>query len=159
MMKIGVISDTHGELAQTRQALEILDRYQVELIIHCGDVGPEVVSLLEGRPLHLVVGNMDDPTALRQAITDSKHTLHAEFGTLEIEGCRVAFLHGHDVRLLQHTIHSGHWDLVCHGHTHVFSSGRMGSTMVVNPGALSRTHSPSLAVVDLPSLDVTEVPL
>ena len=134
-MKIGVISDTHGEIVQTRQALDILDRFQVELIIHCGDVGPEVVTLLRGRQLHFVVGNTDDPDALREAITDSKHTLHAGFGTLEIEGCRVAFLHGHDVSLLHHTILSGHWDLVCHGHTHVFSSGRIGSTVVVNPGA------------------------
>jgi putative phosphoesterase len=156
-MKIGVMSDTHGEVAQTRQALDILDRLQVELIIHCGDIGSEVVTLLKGRPIHFVAGNMDDPDALRQAITDGKHTLHAELGTLVIEGCRVAFLHGHDVRLLHNTIHSGHWDLVCHGHTHAFSSGRMGSTMVVNPGALARTLSPSVAVVDLPSMEVTEI--
>jgi uncharacterized protein len=158
-MTIGVISDTHGEIAQTRRALDILDRFQVGLIIHCGDVGPEVATLLKGRQVHFVIGNTDDPNALREVITDSKHTLHAELGTLEIEGCRVAFLHGHDVRLLHHTIHSGHWDLVCHGHTHVFSSGRTGSTLVVNPGALSRTHSPSLAVVELPSMEVTAIPL
>jgi predicted phosphodiesterase len=68
-------------------------------------------------------------------------------------------LHGHDVKLLRHTIHSGHWDLVCHGHTHVFSSRREGSTLVLNPGAVSRTSFPSVAVVELPSMEVTELPL
>ena len=158
-MKIGVISDTHGEIASTQQALDILDRFQVGLTIHCGDIGPAVMHLLKGRQVHFVLGNTDDPDALRKAITEGKHTLHDQLGTLEIEGCRVAFLHGHDVRLLQHTIHSGRWDLVCYGHTHVFSSGRAGSTLVVNPGALSRTDFPSIAVVELPSMEVTEIPL
>jgi len=158
-MKIGVISDTHGEIVPTQQALDILDRLQVGLTIHCGDIGPAVVHLLKGRQVHFVLGNVDDPDVLREAITEAKHTLHDQLGTLEIEGRRVAFLHGHDVRLLHHEIHSGCWDLVCHGHTHVFSSGRTGSTLVVNPGALSRTTSPSLAVVELPSMEVTEIPL
>jgi len=158
-MKIGVISDTHGEVRLTRQALDILDTFQVDLTLHCGDVGCEVVPLLSGRQVHLVAGNTDDLDSLRAAIVDPEHTLHDQFGTLEIEGCRVAFLHGHDVKLLRHTIHSGDWDLVCHGHTHAFSSSREGSTLVLNPGAVSRTSSPSMAVVELPSLKVTEIPL
>jgi uncharacterized protein len=129
----------------------------VALIIHCGDIGLDVLSLLKGRPLHFVAGNTDDPDDLREATTDGKQILYDGLGRLEIEGCHVAFLHGHDVKLLHHTIHSGDWDLVCHGHTHVFSSGRMGSTMVVNPGALARTYSPSVAVVDLPALEVAEI--
>jgi uncharacterized protein len=156
-MKIGVMSDTHGEVTLTRQALDTFDRLQVTLTIHCGDVGPEVIPLFTGRHIHLVIGNTDDPDTLREALSDNEHKLHGEFGTLEIEGCRLAFLHGHDVRLLHHTIHSGDWDMVCHGHTHAFSSSREGSTHVVNPGALSRTTSPSVAVVELPSMEVAEI--
>ncbi len=104
-------------------------------------------------------GNMDDPERLREAIRGPGHTFHDQLGTLEVEGRRVALLHGHDVKLLHHTIHSGHWDLVCHGHTHAFSSTRQGPTLVLNPGALARTRHPSLAVVELPSLEVTEIPL
>jgi uncharacterized protein len=63
------------------------------------------------------------------------------------------------MRLLHHSVHSGEWDLVCHGHTHVFSSSREGRTLVLNPGALSRTRWPSLAAVELPSLDATQIPL
>ena len=158
-MKIGVLSDTHGEVWALQRAIHILRGLRVGLTIHCGDVGVEVVPLLNGLRTHFVHGNMDDLDRLREVITDPEHTLHEQLGTLEIEGRRVAFLHGDDVKLLRHTIHSGHWDLVCHGHTHAFSSGFEGRTLVLNPGALSRTSHPSLAVVDLPSMEVTEIPL
>ena len=158
-MKIGVISDTHGDVEASQCALRILDSWNVSLTIHCGDVGAEVLPLLAGRRFHFVCGNMDACDSLAQQITDPEHTFHDQFGTLEIEGCRVAFLHGHDVKRLQHSIHSGQWDLLCHGHTHAYSKSREGRTVVLNPGALSRTHCPSLAVVDLPSLEVIQIPL
>lgn len=158
-MKIGVLSDSHGEIRTVERAIDILQGLNIGIAIHCGDIGPEVLPLLKGMTIHFVHGNMDDPDRIRQAIDDPGHTLHENIGTLEIEGRTVAFLHGHDVKLLRHTIHSGHYDLVCHGHTHVFSTSRQGKTLVLNPGALSRTTRPSLAVVDLPSLEVTEIPL
>ena len=134
-MKIGVISDSHGETSPTLQAIDVLDRLGVELTIHCGDVGSDVVPLLKERIVHFVPGNMDDPSQLRKAITDPNHTFHDGFGSLEMAGKRIAFLHGHDVKLLHQTINSGNWDLVCHGHTHTFSQRREGRTLVVNPGA------------------------
>ena len=158
-MKIGVLSDTHGDQQGMRRALAILKTLNVSHLIHCGDVGAEIVPLLAGFRVHFVCGNMDDPQLLREAIVAPDHVCHDQFGTLEIEGRRVAFLHGHDVKLLRHAIHSGQWDLVCHGHTHAFSSHFEAETLVLNPGALSRTNNPSMAVVEMPSLEVTEIPL
>jgi uncharacterized protein len=159
MTTIGVISDTHGDIEATRQAVVLLDSMNVSLTIHCGDVGPDIVRLFGGRPLHFVAGNMDadDPSAL--ATADAEHTFHDLCGSIEVDGLRIAFLHGHDVRLLRHTIQSGQWHLVCHGHTHSFSSSREGQTLILNPGALSRTRYPSLAIVELPSLEVTQLSL
>ena len=158
-MKIGVISDTHGDIEATQQAVCILRSLRVSELIHCGDVGIEILPFLKDLRVHFVSGNMDDPDRLREALTEPEHTFHDQFGTLEIEGLRMAFLHGHDVRLLHQTIHSGQWDLVCHGHTHSFSQRVEGRTVVLNPGALSRTIRPSLAIVDFPSLEITEIPL
>ncbi len=156
-MKIGVISDTHGEVGLTEQAIHTLDRLDAQLILHCGDIGLDVVPLFHGRSVHFVSGNIDDTARLRETITEPGHTFHESFGDLTIEGRRVAFLHGDDVKLLHHTIHDGHWDLVCHGHTHAFSTCHEGRTLVLNPGALSRTHDPSVALVDVASLDVTKI--
>ena len=86
---------------------------------------------------------MDDPEQLREAITEPEHTLHQQLGTLEIEGRRLAFLHGHDVKLLRHTIHSGHYDLVCHGHTHNFSSRFRGPDLGAQSGRTG-AHQPSI---------------
>lgn len=158
-MKIGVLSDTHGDTGVAERAIRVLHSQQIDLAIHCGDVGVEVVPLLKGLTTHFVYGNMDDPAELREAIAEPEHTLHEQLGTLEIEGRRLAFLHGHDVKLLRHTIGSGHYDLVCHGHTHSYSRTVQGRTLVLNPGALGRTSRPSLAVVDLTSLEVSEIAL
>jgi len=158
-MKIGVLSDTHGNVQRVQQAVQIVENTRVSLLIHCGDVGLEIIPLLKGLRAHFVHGNMDDPDQLRNAIREPEHTYHGQLGTLEIEGRRVAFLHGHEVKLLRDTIHSGQWDLVCCGHTHVFSSRVDGQTLVLNPGALARTSHPSLAVVEVPSLEVTPIPL
>jgi putative phosphoesterase len=158
-MKIGVLSDTHGEAAAVECACRILRDQGVQLAIHCGDIGPSIIPLFNGLTTHFVFGNVDNLEEIRQAITDPEHKLHDHFGTLEVGGCQVAFMHGHDIRLLHTTIHSGRYDLVCHGHTHVFSRNYEGRTLVLNPGALSRTIRPSVAIVEIPSLKVTELPL
>ena len=158
-MKIGVLSDTHDEVRAAQRALKTLDGLGVDLIIHCGDVGQNVVPLFNGLTAHFVRGNMDDPQMFGNLIDDPGHTFHDQIGSLEMEGCRVAFLHGDDVKLLRHTVHSGHFDLVCHGHTHTFTMAKEGNTLVLNPGAVSRSSQPSLAVVELPSLEVRQIPL
>ena len=78
-------------------------------------------------------------------------------GTLEVAGVKIAFLHGDDLRLLDETIRSGQWNLVCHGHTHVVRQEQIDNTLVLNPGALYRATPHTLAVVELPSLAVTSV--
>ena len=158
-MKIGVISDSHGEIPPVERAVGVIDRLNIEIIIHCGDVGEEVIPFLHGRKCHFVHGNMDDSVRLGELLVGPGHVFHDHFGRLEMDGRRIAFLHGHDVKLLHRTINSGEWDLVCHGHTHAFSKHVEGDTVVLNPGALGRTQNPSMAVVDLESLDVTEVSL
>ena len=159
-MRIGVVSDTHGEIHTTRQAVRILESLRVDLVIHCGDIGtPEIVPLFSRWPCHFVFGNMDESGPLREAIGSAGQLCYERFGYLKLAGRSVAFLHGDDSMLLDETIRSGRWDLVCHGHTHVPRNCLLGPTLVVNPGAIQRTNSPSVAVIDLPSLEVTEVPL
>jgi len=159
-MRIGVVSDTHGEVVCTHLAVRMFESLQVDQVIHCGDIGTaEVIRVLSRWPCHFVFGNMDDAGTLRAMIGVSGPTCYERFGHLKLQGRSVAFLHGDDETLLQQTILSGRWDLVCHGHTHVATKFSVGPTLVVNPGAIQRTGSPSVAVIDLPSLEVTQIPL
>ncbi|HEV3022978.1 MAG TPA: YfcE family phosphodiesterase [Pirellulales bacterium] len=157
-MRIGVVSDTHGQMRYTQNAVRMLESLDVGLVLHCGDIGSAgVVELFAPWPTHFVFGNVDDPPSLRAAIHAAGQTCHERFGRLELAGRRVAFLHGDDARLLEETIADGTWDLVCHGHTHVARLLRRGGTLVLNPGAVYRANPHSVAVVELSQLEATVV--
>jgi predicted phosphodiesterase len=81
------------------------------------------------------------------------------FGAIRREDREIAFLHGDDAGRLAQTIRGGRFALVCHGHTHVSRIERVGETIVLNPGAVFRARPPSIALVELPELQATIVPL
>ncbi|HVC92409.1 MAG TPA: YfcE family phosphodiesterase [Pirellulales bacterium] len=155
-MRIGVLSDTHGQVRHTQNAVRMLESLEVELVLHCGDIGSAaVVELFASWPTHFVFGNVDDPSALGEAILAAKQICHERFGQLELVGRRIAFLHGDDVGLLNETATAGKWDLVCHGHTHVARQQRLGRTLVLNPGAVYRASPHTIACVELPQVEAT----
>ncbi len=158
-MLLAVLSDTHGHVGNTRDAVRMLEAREVTRVIHCGDIGsPEIPPLLAAWPTDYVLGNVDrDTTALRRAVEAAGHQLHGRFGSLELEGRKIAFLHSDDEKLFRQTIASGDWDLVCYGHTHKAEMHREGSTLVLNPGALYRAARHSVAVVNLPDLETTHL--
>lgn len=160
-MRIGVVSDTHAHLEYTRQAIRVLESMEVELVIHCGDIGsPEIVSLFQQWPTHFVFGNVDyDHATLAQAISAAGLTCHHRFGQLTLAGRKIAFLHSDDQQTFQQAIDSGDWDLICYGHTHVADKRTAGDTILLNPGALYRATPHSLAIVDLPELEIQAISL
>jgi putative phosphoesterase len=139
----------------------MLESLDVEVVLHCGDIGSAaVVELFAAWPTHFVFGNCDgDRSALAAAIESAGQTCHGEFGDITLEGKRIAMLHGDDSHRFRQTLSSGDWDLVCYGHTHVAAIQRHGRTLSLNPGALYRANPHSLAVVDLPSLQATIISL
>jgi len=152
-MQIAVVSDTHGQIQHTIEAIHEIERRRPSLVLHCGDVGnPAVVPLFAGRETRFVFGNVDDPGALRAAIADVGLTCDGFFGELAVDEQRIAFLHGHDERRLREAIDSGAFHLVCHGHTHRRRWERIGTTWVLNPGAIHRATPHSIAFVTLPDL-------
>lgn len=158
-MRIGVVSDTHGHTANTRDSIRMLESLDVETVLHCGDIGtPEIVELFSAWPTHFVFGNCDgNRDALRAAIIAAGQHCHEEFGDLELAGVRVALLHSHDRERFRTAIQSGKWQLVCYGHTHVSSIDKHGKTTVLNPGAIYRANPHSIAVVELPKIEATIV--
>jgi uncharacterized protein len=160
-MRLGVVSDSHGHVELTRPAIRMLESFEVDQVLHCGDIGSAaVVELFAAWPTHFVFGNCDgDRQGLAAAIAAAGQTCHGEFGELELAGKRIALLHSHDGGRFHQALHSGKWDLVCYGHTHVAAIEHFGETLALNPGALYRANPHSLAVVDLPALQATIIPL
>jgi len=136
----------------------MLDSFGVQAVLHCGDIGSaDVVQQFGKWPTHFVFGNVDDPRSIREAIAAAGQTCHERFGTLEILGRKIAFLHGDDLQGLRDAIVSGRYDLVCHGHTHQALTRRQGATLILNPGALYRADPHSIAIVDLPGMAVETI--
>ncbi len=159
-MLLGVVSDTHGHTTHTVKAIRMLESLAVDQVLHCGDIGSEeIVPLFAAWPTHFVLGNVDYERYLRDAIVAEGQSYHGRFAELQLEGVSIALLHGDDELLLRNTIASGQFGLVCHGHTHKQRLEQIGPTLVLNPGALYRASQHSVAVVRLPQLEVTHVPV
>jgi putative phosphoesterase len=160
-MRIAVVSDTHGNIGSTSAAIRQLATHDVAVVLHCGDIGSSaIIPLFAAWPAHFVFGNVDyDEAELARAIDKAGQTCHGQFGRLELEGRQIALIHSHDRDLFEETVGSGKYDLVCYGHTHSAEQHRAGRTLVLNPGALFRATPRTFAVVDLPTLMATHIPV
>ncbi|HKW09843.1 MAG TPA: metallophosphoesterase family protein [Gemmatimonadaceae bacterium] len=121
---IGLISDTHGLVRR-----EVFPAFTgVELILHAGDVGEDVLEELSAiAPVLAVFGNTDprDDPRLAESIERT------------IGGTRIHVSHGHELgsptpeRLLA----KYDADVIVYGHTHQQKVIEAGGRLVVNPGA------------------------
>lgn len=163
MLRIGVISDTHGEERLVRRAVEIFKEMNVERVLHCGDLCvPAHAALFKEIPTDFVYGNCDSCVRLsiERSVEEAGGTHHGDFGSLRLAGKNVAFLHGQDRTRLLQELNSGDWDLICTGHTHRYELTMYGDTLLLNPGAVQRRYeTPCAACVDLPSLSVSRIML
>jgi putative phosphoesterase len=158
-MRIGILSDTHGRQQTAAAALRVLGDRKVNVVLHCGDIDDvETVRLFQGFTAHFVYGNCDfDRAELVKAVQAIGGTMHGACGQLELEGVKIAFLHGDDKRLMNDVEQSGHFEFLFYGHTHEPAEHRTGPTRVINPGALHRARPKTFVVLDLASREVETV--
>ena len=148
--------------------MDVLLEHDADILLHLGDVGTvEVIDALvtaragQTEPIeaHLVFGNTDwDIQQLgRYARSLGVHVDHP-MGRLDYPDGWLAFTHGHDPGLMRAAVDGGARYL-CHGHTHRQSDLRQGATRIVNPGALFRASTYSVAVIDTDSDEVRFYPV
>jgi putative phosphoesterase len=154
-MLIGAISDTHDNLPLIEKAVKYLNDQKVSLVLHSGDyVSPFVIPKFKQLNCKLigVFGNNDgDHELLKKRFSETTNcTIHDRFAKVEVEGYRIALLHGDETELLNAIIDSGYFDAVIHGHTHTRSVEKKGKTLAVNPGELCGylTGKSTLALID-----------
>lgn len=137
-MKIVVISDSHGNIANLKHALGFAKKIKAAAIIHCGDWNNvlAVETVLDfGIPVHAVLGNADiDPQMIK--IFDEKLL------ELKIGGRKIGIVH--NVRHLTSDIKN--LDIMFYGHIHRQQEMTIDGVKVVNPGAL--VNDISFAVYD-----------
>ncbi len=150
-MRIGILSDTHGNLRAVAEALRLLEERDVATILHCGDIGtPETIELFAGTTTHFILGNCDyDVSDLQRTAKAIGASFHGRFADLELDGKRIAMTHGDDNRLLSEMENSERFDYLFYGHTHEPEEHRTGRTLVLNPGALYRARPKTFVILDL----------
>lgn len=153
-MILGLLSDTHDNLHNVLKALDLFQQEKPDALIHCGDItDPDTITLFHNYPLHCAFGNMDfQQDALRLALRHLNEKNRAGLVLeLDFNGIPVAVAHGHQRQVLASLVHSGRYAYVFHGHTHRRRDERVGTTRIINPGALSgvRSGGPSVACLDL----------
>ena len=150
-MRLGILSDTHDDIAKTRQAIEILRAAGADALVHCGDLtGPEIVVACSELPLYFVFGNHDADRVpeLKIAAATTGAVCLEWGGVIELGGRRIGVTHGHmdiDVR----RVLDRQPDYLLFGHLHFPVDNREGSVRRINPGASSRADECSVAILDL----------
>lgn len=149
-MRIGIVSDTHDQIGRTARAVSRLMAEGAEALIHCGDVTrPDVVHEFAGLPTYFVLGNNDDDeTGLRRAIQRIGGMFLGVSGAIELGGRRIAVTHG-DSYAEMRRLALAEPDYLLFGHTHQVSDERQGATRWINPGALHRATTWTVALLDL----------
>lgn len=155
-MLIGVLSDSHGRAERTGRAVQLLRQRGAELLLHLGDIETEaVLEELAGHTARIVFGNCDWPV---EPLTSHARRLGIEVdhpvGRLETGGKTVVFTHGHEERHLKAAIEQGATYLL-RGHSHTMTDEQIGSTRMLNPGALHRASRYTVLLLD-PERDEAE---
>lgn len=148
-MLIGVLSDSHGRVDRTARAVKMLLDHGAELLLHLGDIGSDdVIDELVGHNTRIVFGNCDwELDAMTRYARRVGIVVDHPIGSLEIDGCRVAYTHGDMPHLMQQALDDG-VDFLLHGHTHAVEDERIGHTRVINPGALHHATRYTAALLD-----------
>lgn len=152
-MKIGIISDTHGQAVRLQSAIQVLLARGAEALVHCGDIGNTacLVALSDAAvPAFAVAGNSDGSIEDLEMFADAVGVnFHKDVLHMKLDGqSSLAITHGHLSAVLRQLIGSGKLAYVLHGHTHMQRDERIGDTRVLNPGALHHTELPTVALLD-----------
>ena len=160
-MIAALLSDSHDNGVTTLAALALFARHQPGIYLHAGDlVSPEMLEHFAGLPFHFVFGNNEsDHARLRAKAKSLDLECHGNGAEIELDGKRLAMLHGHEQALMQKLIGGGKYDYLIHGHTHVRRDERMGKTRIINPGALQRARTKSVALLDTMTDALTFIPV
>ncbi len=152
-MIVGILSDTHGNDRLLAAALEVFRARGVVTLVHCGDVGSARCMQMLGAyagTVYVVAGNIDkdlenlSQTAAECGVNFAQEVIEAPLGG----GLLLAATHGNNPVTLSGLIDSGRYRYVCHGHTHQPRDQTVGKVRLINPGALERTKTPTVAILD-----------
>ncbi len=153
-MRIGVVSDTHNNLKNVRQIVDIFNDQAVDRVIHTGDISqPKTLDVFASlnAPLFGVFGNNDQEREdLERAV--ARHGFTFQDPPLFLNWASREIIVVHDP--LEFDGHLAQQDLALHGHTHRYRLEQAERQTVFNPGECAGMMQGrnAVGVVDLVSM-------
>lgn len=158
-MKIGVMSDSHGNLKAVKKA--VVEMGPVDVIIHLGDYVEDALYLrtLTNIPVHILKGNLDS------FANDGSMVLETTLG-----GLKFFASHGHkygvksDLQRIYYAGHEKNAQVILYGHTHRAYIEDDGRTLIMNPGSVGAPRmgdpeSYGLITIENGEIDAKIIPL
>jgi putative phosphoesterase len=148
-MKVGIVSDSHGNTNALDAMLQHPAAVDVEAWLFAGDIAmdAEYLEMVTDLPVIKVAGNNDWP------MSRLEDTVIAQLG-----GHRILLTHGHlygvgfSTQNLVLAAAEQAADIAIYGHTHVAVEENIGDVLIVNPGSIARPRDAangSFMVMDL----------
>ena len=144
-MKIGIMSDSHGQEKAVKIAVEKMGA--VDLWIHCGDHDKDSLLLRTGavKEVIAVQGNCD------------YHSCYKVDEFIEIAGKKIWITHGHQYKIKNSKLELLWWakqyevDIVIYGHTHIAENVMIDNVVLFNPGSVvsPRQGKPSCGLLEI----------
>jgi putative phosphoesterase len=165
-MHIGIMSDTHDNLPMTKDAVARLNREEVDLVLHAGDINsPFIMDVLSNLTSEMigVFGNNDgDWQQLMKKCTEYGHlSFRGTFTRFMAGDLSVGLIHGSDRELMDTLLAGGSLDLLVYGHSHKADIQTYGTMLAVNPGEVCGylTGKSTVAILDTENRQATIIPL
>ncbi|NIM06178.1 MAG: phosphodiesterase [Armatimonadetes bacterium] len=162
-MRIGVISDTHGDLRSWQDALA--GPFQgAGLIIHAGDIlyhgpknpmvagyqPPALAEAINASPAPVIFARGNCDSAVDQLVID--YPIQAPYAFVQAEGIRVLLNHGDELTPpeMQQQAKRHRAQIFVFGHTHTPVLEKDNDVVLFNPGspALPKSPNPTVGLID-----------
>ena len=161
-MLVGVVSDTHNNIKNINNIINIFNREKVDLVIHTGDISKaKTLRLFSSLQCSMtgVFGNNDRiEEGLKEVCYEYNFNFQEPPLSLSLEGKKIAVFH--EPELIDSYIKE-HTDvqLIIHGHTHRYTEETQNNIIIFNPGesAGSLKGKNALGIIDLNNLEIRRI--
>lgn len=151
IVRIIIVSDTHGNAKNFKKVLDFVNKENIKLILHCGDIGTpeylkEVLKDFDGK-FFGVLGNMDNDYNNLDIDYNEIKNVKIENRVLEIPIDKKQIAITHYPKTAKILAESGIYQLVFYGHTHRPWEELVNNCRLVNPGEVAgQIYKPCFAI-------------
>ena len=161
-MLVGVVSDTHNNIKNIENIINIFNKEEVNLVIHTGDISKAETLRLFSRldcPMVGVFGNNDRfEEGLKEVCYEYNFNFQDPPLLLTLEGKKVAVFHEPEL-IESYLKEKEDTQLIVHGHTHRYREETINNIIYFNPGesAGSLKGKNVIGFIDLKDLKIRRI--